>query len=227
MSIFGVSMWWCLNSLWHSDVIRRQRSLSILAHVMVDSTVPLPKPLLTYLKKGWCGISKSAISQEVFKISNSKIIFQITLQTLPPHVKGCNELMFSNIYINIVYSLQWRHNGRGGVTNHQPHDCLLKRLFRHRSKKTPKLPVIVLCTGNSPVTGEFPAQWASNAENDSIWWRHHVMNEMSFNINDTEQWYLNKMAVNMQTAFSNTFSLFDLYFIEVRSFKGSKGFNGQ
>ena len=31
-----------------------------------------------------------------------------------------------------------------------------------------------LCAGNSPVTGEFPAQRASNAENISIWWRHHV-----------------------------------------------------
>ena len=28
--------------------------------------------------------------------------------------------------------------------------------------------------GNSPGTGEFPAQMASNAENVSIWWRHHV-----------------------------------------------------
>ena len=26
-----------------------------------------------------------------------------------------------------------------------------------------------------PVIGEFPAQMASNAENVSIWWRHHVM----------------------------------------------------
>ena len=25
-----------------------------------------------------------------------------------------------------------------------------------------------------PMTGEFPAQMASNAENVSIWWRHHV-----------------------------------------------------
>ena len=25
------------------------------------------------------------------------------------------------------------------------------------------------------MTGEFPAQMASNAENVSIWWRHHVM----------------------------------------------------
>ena len=31
-----------------------------------------------------------------------------------------------------------------------------------------------LCAGNSPVTGEFPAQRASNAENVSIWWRHYV-----------------------------------------------------
>ena len=28
--------------------------------------------------------------------------------------------------------------------------------------------------GNSPGTGEFPAQKASNAENVSIWWRHNV-----------------------------------------------------
>ena len=30
-----------------------------------------------------------------------------------------------------------------------------------------------LCEGNSPVTGEFPAQKASNAESVFIWWRHH------------------------------------------------------
>ena len=45
--------------------------------------------------------------------------------------------------------------------------------FRHRSKKTSKLRVTGFCEGNSPVTGEFPAQRASNAENVSIWWRYH------------------------------------------------------
>ena len=70
-------------------------------------------------------------------------------------------------------TLLWRHNGQGGVSNHQPHDCLLNRLFRCRSKKTSKLRVTGLCAGNSPGTGEFPAQMASNAENVSIWWRHH------------------------------------------------------
>ena len=39
-------------------------------------------------------------------------------------------------------------------------------------KKTSKLRYTGLCAGNSPGTGEFPAQKASNAENVSIWWRH-------------------------------------------------------
>ena len=45
--------------------------------------------------------------------------------------------------VNIIYlfitgsskTLQWRHNWRDSVSNHQPRDCLLNRLFRRRSKK--------------------------------------------------------------------------------------------
>ena len=78
-------------------------------------------------------------------------------------------------FVDDIVTLLWRHNGRGSVSNHQPHDCLLNRLFRRGSKKTSKLRVTGLCAGNSPGTGEFPAQMASNAENISIWWRHHEM----------------------------------------------------
>ena len=46
---------------------------------------------------------------------------------------------------------------------------------RRRSQSPTKLRVTGLCEGNSPVTGEFPAQRASNAENVSIWWRHHMV----------------------------------------------------
>ena len=53
------------------------------------------------------------------------------------------------------------HNGRDSVSNHQPHDCLLNRLFRRRYKKTWKLRVTGLC-----------GQMARNAENVFIWWRH-------------------------------------------------------
>ena len=43
-----------------------------------------------------------------------------------------------------------------------------------RSKKTSKLHVTGLCEGNSPVNCAFPTQRASNTENASIWWCHHV-----------------------------------------------------
>ena len=83
-------------------------------------------------------------------------------------------IRFFKIFIWPI-SLRWRHNGRDGGVNHHPHDCLLNRLFMRRSKKTSKLRLTGLCEGNSPVTGEFPAQRASNAENFSIRWRHHVL----------------------------------------------------
>ena len=41
-------------------------------------------------------------------------------------------------------------------------------------KKQSEHRVTDLCVGNSPMSGEFPTQRASNAENVSIWWRHHV-----------------------------------------------------
>ena len=64
-----------------------------------------------------------------------------------------------------------------------------------RSKKTSNLRVSGLYAGNIPVTGEFPAQRASNAENVSIWWRHHDPLIQRVNISlissryDTFQWY--------------------------------------
>ena len=53
----------------------------------------------------------------------------------------------SNYYI---LTLHWRHNDHDGVSNHQPHGCLLNCLFGRRSKKTSKLRVTGLCAGNSP-----------------------------------------------------------------------------
>ena len=84
------------------------------------------------------------------------------------------------------------------VSNHQPHDCLLKRLFTCRSKKTSKLCVTGLCEGNSSATSDFPAQMASNAENVSIWWRHHGIK----NHGRYSQWI---MWMKPSYRFSNTF----------------------
>ena len=80
----------------------------------------------------------------------------------------------STNYVNIISSkwdfmlslwfpLQWLQIERDGVSNHQPHDCLLNRLFKTQIKVTSKLHVTGRCEGNSPVTGEFTAQRVSNA----------------------------------------------------------------
>ena len=71
------------------------------------------------------------------------------------------------------YALQWRHNVRDCVLNHQPRDYLHNHLIRRRSKKAWKLRATGVCAGNSPMTGElFPAQKPTNAEIASIWWCH-------------------------------------------------------
>ena len=70
---------------------------------------------------------------------------------------ACGRHICESIYQTMrTFPWQWRHNGREGVSNHRRFYCLLKCLFRHRSKKTSKLRVNGLCEGNSPVTVNSP-----------------------------------------------------------------------
>ena len=113
-------------------------------------------------------------------------------------------------------TLQWRHTEHNGVPKHRRLDYLVNRLFRSRSTKTSKLRVTGLCEGNSPMTGEFPAQMASNAENVSIWRRHHEYN-MTFTIESIIDpiWFekakhlthcdRDNIGATLQTTFSNIF----------------------
>ena len=69
-------------------------------------------------------------------------------------------------------SLQWRYNEHDGVSNHQHLECLPNHLFWHRSwhGKHQSAALLSFVRGIHPW---FPSQRASNAENISIWWRHH------------------------------------------------------
>ena len=89
------------------------------------------------------------------------------------------------------------------TASHRRLDCLLNLLFKRRSKKLPKLRVTGLCEGNSPVTGEFPAQRASNAENVSIWWRHHERLLPCWRCSHIEA--KTKWPIFLQTTFSKHF----------------------
>ena len=46
-------------------------------------------------------------------------------------------------------TLQWRHNEHEGVSNYQPHDCLLNRLFKAQIKENITVP------RHCPLWGEF------------------------------------------------------------------------
>ena len=56
----------------------------------------------------------------------------------------------------ILWTLQWSHNERHGVSNHQHLDGLLGRLLRRTSKKISKLRVTSLCEGNPSLTSDSP-----------------------------------------------------------------------
>ena len=127
-----------------------------------DNTESLSPPMLLAIITGpSCGIHLNANPQEMLKIR---------MTGLGPKITNIKDSYISPASI----TLHWRHNGRDGVSNHQPQDCLLNHLFRRRSKKISKLRVTGLCAGNSPVADEFPAQMASNAESVSIWWRSYL-----------------------------------------------------
>ena len=57
------------------------------------------------------------------------------------------------------HSLQWHHNGRDSVSHHQPHDCLLRRLFRRRAKKTLKIRVTGFVWGIHRRPVNSPPKW--------------------------------------------------------------------
>ena len=80
----------------------------------------------------------------------------VFFQTLYWHIvaKWCN--MLTEHYYDVLMGVMASQITR-------PQDCLLNRLFRRRSKQTTKFRVAGFYAGNSPGTGEFPAQMASNA----------------------------------------------------------------
>ena len=64
--------------------------------------------------------------------------------------------------------MQWHHNELNGVSNHPASRLFAQPFVQAQIKEKSKLRVTGLCEGNSPVTGEFPTQRASNKENVSF-----------------------------------------------------------
>ena len=115
----------------------------------------------------WC----SARNHHAMAKSNMKQQNPILWITLQNENNTTYIIVWANNGMCFVRTLQWRHNGRDGVSNHQPHNCLLNRLFGRRSKKTSKLRIVTdLCAGNST------HKWPVTRKMFSTWWRHHDLN---------------------------------------------------
>ena len=133
----------------------------LLSTLEMSQNLTMPVAILNYF------IASSQIIRNNFWPKNldkniSKLVNSVSAD-LPCTVTGWD----------IRSTLQWRHNEHYGVPNHRRLHCLLNRFFSRRSKKTSKLRVTGLCKGSPSVTDGFPSQRVSNAENVSIWWRHH------------------------------------------------------
>ena len=96
------------------------------------------------------------------------MIYNVWIRALPYSLESiCLESWELNRDLNMVPHvrhgvwnhgpLEWCQNERDGIWNHRRLECLLRRLFRRRSKKTFTLRVTGLCEGKS-----------------AIWWRHHA-----------------------------------------------------
>ena len=106
---------------------------------------------------------KLGFSMWLLVLRSGKGFHDVCLVFLARHYDGISLFQLtSNL---LPYLTAWilndtqSHNVRDGISNHQPHHCLLNPLFRRRSKKTLKLRVTGLCAGNSQVTNEFPRKW--------------------------------------------------------------------
>ena len=78
-------------------------------------------------------------------------------------------------FVNLVnrVSLQWHHNERHCISNHRRR-LLAKPFGQAHTKENIKAPRHWPLWGESTGDQCIPPQRANNAENVSIWWRHHI-----------------------------------------------------
>ena len=109
------------------------RGVWLLTHTFGIEVTPCSIETLSALNR--CNISM--LCHQKRGICQYSIWWRLTLALVAIktiHVFKINA-WWVNTTMDTVWTLQWRHNERDGVSNHQCHACFLKRLFRRRSKK--------------------------------------------------------------------------------------------
>ena len=117
---------------------------------------------------GPLGTYFSEISTGIQTFSFKKIHLKLSSAKWRPFCLGLNVLRATWAELGIAYSptvsnveshllmlnaLQWCHNECDGISNHQPHNCLLNRLFKAQIKENTKAPC------HWPLYREFTSDW--------------------------------------------------------------------
>ena len=115
----------------------KQKCQTLEQYLKFDSINVLYNKILQFVQRKFDILFMAFICRDAL-LSNERIVILesqfINVDT--PKFDPITRLHIVSIHIQ---PLQWRHNGRDDVPNHQPHDCLLNRVFKRRSKKTSKL----------------------------------------------------------------------------------------
>ena len=70
-----------------------------------------------------------------WKYKNNKYMWQLILHSIHNIKSFCIDKQILGMIFPYTYiSLRWRHNECDGVSNHQPHDCLLKAQIKENIK---------------------------------------------------------------------------------------------
>ena len=171
------SDWWLGHLLWNGPQTNFAEPTSPLALMYDVSYIQKTKlaqvtqlidvPIGVAEKSPWLDLLKKKVNGSVvmnLAVNSMPMLFfgkcsgRHRLKTFEPSSAAGSHFHYSDGIMSAMVSNHWRLK------------CLPNRLFRHRSKKTSKLSITGVCEGNSPMTGKFPAQRASKAENASIWW---------------------------------------------------------
>ena len=127
--------WWMLANWFHGPIVfvhqnKAQQNCEYVFHTLLPLTASG-----SWLRPGFClvlwALGRTAIRRG-YNIKNKPLHADLFLVNIELYLQF---LSFLHIY-KAHETLQWRHNGRNGVSNHRRLGCLPNRLFGRRSKKT-------------------------------------------------------------------------------------------
>ena len=132
------------NYLNNEAIVKSIAERCFLTGNTIELTCGIHPPLL--IMWGLNSFKYDTIMTWVLRINCGRNAFQFLTASnckgtqISPGGPYCKTSLLSECQSHVPKSLQWRHNERDGVSNHQPHDCLLNRLFKAQIIENIKAP---------------------------------------------------------------------------------------